>query len=128
VKSGFALGVQVLAIERKVTHQATGKEVISMRWFITSRQPHGAIPEYLARLVLKHWTVENNFHWLKDEVLKENRTRQRNPKAAQALGLVRTAWLAPVRQAGHHSLIHATEDFAAHKWSAIRIVLYQILL
>jgi predicted transposase YbfD/YdcC len=128
MKSGFALGVQVLAIERKVTHKATGKEVISMRWFITSRQPHEASPEYLAHLVRKHWTVENNIHWLKDAVFKEDRSRQRNPNAAQALGLLRTALLAPVRKAGHHSLTHATEDFAANKWNAIQIILRQILL
>ena len=78
MKSGFALGAQVLAIERKVTHKATGKEVTAMRWFITSHH--------------------------------------------------RTALLAPVRKAGHHSLTQATEDFAANKWGAIRIINHQHLI
>lgn len=99
-----------------------------MRWFITSRQPHEAGLEYLVHLVRKHWTVENNIHWLKDAVLKEDRTRRRNPNAAQALGLLRTALTAPVRKAGHQSLTQAAEDFVANKWAPIRIILHQILL
>jgi len=128
MKSGFALGAQVLAIERKVTHKATGKEVTAMRWFITSHHTNEASPQHRAHLVRKHWTVENNIHWLKDAVMKEDRTRQRNPNAAQALGLLRTALLAPVRKSGHHSLTQATEDFATNKWGAIRIINHQHLI
>ena len=59
--------------------------------------------------------------------MKEDRTRQRNPNAAQALGLLRTALLAPVRKAGRTSLTQATEDFAANKWGATRIIVNQHL-
>ena len=127
VKSGYALGEQVIALERTVTHKRSGKQTLGTRWFITSLSVEEAGWERLAKLIRAHWTVENNIHWLKDAVMKEDRTRQRNPNAAQALGLLRTALLAPVRKAGRTSLTQATEDFAANKWGATRIIVNQHL-
>ena len=127
MKSGFAFGEQVLAVERTVTHKATGKKIAGVREFITTLQPHEISQSLLVNLPRQHWTVENNIHWLKDAVMKEDSTRQRNPNGAQALGLLRTVLLAPVRKAGHQSLTHATEDFAANKWGAARIIVHQRL-
>jgi hypothetical protein len=50
---------------------------------------------------------------------------------AQIVGLLRTALLAPVRKAGHHSLPQGTKDFAVHKWDPwdpTRVMLHQIVL
>lgn len=127
MKSGYALGEQVLALERSVTNKRSGQQSVGTRWFITSLRVEEAGPERLGRLVRAHWSVENNIHWLKDAVMKEDRTRQRNTNAAQALGLLRTALLAPVRKAGHTSLTRATEDFAANKWGALKIIVHQRL-
>jgi len=127
VKSGYALGEQVIELERAVTHKRSGKETRGRRWFITSLEAKDGDRERLARLIRQHWVVENNIHWLKDAVMKEDQTRQRNANAAQALGLLRTALLAPVRKAGHTSLTQATENFAANKWRALKIVVKQRL-
>lgn len=127
MKSGFALGEQVMALEREVTHKASGKQSVGTRWFITSLKVEEAGYERLARLIRAHWAVENNIHWLKDAVMKEDRTRQRNENAAQALGLLRTALLAPVRKAGHKSLTHAIEACADNRWLALRILTKQRL-
>lgn len=127
VKSGYALGEQVMALERTVTHKRSGKQTVGTRWFITSLRVAEVGWKHLAKLIRMHWVVENNIHWLKDAVMKEDRTRQRNANAAQALGLLRTALLAPVRKAGRNSLTHATEDFAAKKWGALKIIVDQRL-
>ena len=127
MKSGYALGEQVIELERTVTHKRSGKKTQGWRWFITSLQVEDVGWERLAKLIRQHWVVENNIHWLKDAVMKEDRTRQRNANAAQALGLLRTALLAPVRKAGHTSLTQATENFAANKWQALKIVVKQRL-
>ena len=110
-----------------MTHKRSGKKTQGRRWFITSLPVEEAARERLATLIRQHWVVENNIHWLKDAVMKEDKTRQRNANAAQALGLLRTALLAPVRKAGHTSLTQATENFAANKWQALKIVVKQRL-
>lgn len=127
MKSGYALGEQVIALERSVVNKRSGKETLGTRWFITDLNEEEAGRERLAKLIRQHWVVENNIHWLKDAVMKEDGTRQRNANAAQALGLLRTALLAPVRKAGRNSLTQATEDFAANKWQALKIVTKQHL-
>jgi hypothetical protein len=127
VKSGYALGEQVIELERTVTNKRSGKQSVGRRWFITSLRVEDVGWNRLATLIRMHWVVENNIHWLKDAVMKEDHTRQRNANAAQALGLLRTALLAPVRKAGHESLTRATEDFAANKWKPLKIIVHQRL-
>ena len=86
-----------------------------------------ASPARFAKLVLGHWTVENNIHWLRDAVGFEDRCSSHDPNAACALALLRTALLAPLRAAGHLSLTKAMEDFARTPRLALAVLLHQRL-
>ena len=131
----FAHAQSVVRAERKVTHKRSGAEKAGVRFFISSlaltqRPLTGsgrAGPSLFARLVRGHWSVENNIHWLRDAVGFEDRCRSRDPNAACALALLRTALLAPVRAAGHLSLTEAMENFAKNPRRALAILLHQRL-
>lgn len=125
--------------ERVVTHKKSGIEKAGARHFISSlelKQSTGtgtgtgtgqASPALFATLIRGHWTVENNIHWLRDAVGFEDRCRSRDPNAACALALLRTALIAPLRAAGHLSLTLSMEDLARNPGLAATILLRQRL-
>lgn len=131
----FPHAQSVVRAERKVTHKKSGVEKAGVRHYISSLELTGrpvagigrASPARFAKLVLGHWTVENNIHWLRDAVGYEDRCRSHDPNAACALALLRTALLAPLRAAGHLSLTQAMEDFARNPRCALAILLHQRL-
>ena len=63
VKSGYALGAQIMALERSVTHKRSGKQTLGTRWFITSLRVVEVGWERLAKRTRAHWVVENG-GWL----------------------------------------------------------------
>lgn len=125
--SGFAHVQQAACAKRKVTKKKSGQEQSGTRHYLSSLSPAQASPAKMARLVRGHWTVENNIHWLRDMVGGEDRCRSRDPNAACALALLRTALLAPVRPADHKSLTEATETFAHDPAAALRLLTNQRL-
>ena len=125
--SNFPQARQAILAKRTVTNKKTGQEVTGGRYFISSISPGEASPRQMARLVRGHWTVENNIHWLRDAVGREDTCRLRNPNAACALALLRTALLAPVRAAGHQSLTQFQETCAKNQQNALQIIAFQRL-
>jgi predicted transposase YbfD/YdcC len=113
--------------ERTVTNKKTGAVITGTRLYISSIEPASASRASLGRLVRGHWTVENNIHWLRDAVGREDQCRLRHANAACALALLRTALLAPVRAAGHHSLTQLHEACARDKREAVSLIAYQRL-
>ncbi len=81
----------------------------------------------MARLVRGHWAVENNIHWVRDAVGREDQCRLRHANAACALALLRTALLAPVRAAGRESLTLFHEICAEDRSKAVNLIAYQRL-
>ena len=85
---------------------------------------------------LRHWSVENNIHWLRDAVWNEDASRTHDPNTACALALpfgrlrasrLRTTLLAPLRRAGHRSPTQAMETFAHKPRLSLSIILHQRL-
>ena len=93
----------------------------------SSIAPGQATPHQMGRLIRGHWTVENNIHWLRDAVGREDTCRLRNRNAACAPALLRTALLAPVRAAGHRSLTQFQEACAKDRAIAVHLIAYQRL-
>ena len=89
----FPHAQSVVRAARKATHKKSGVAKQGVRIFISSLEPAGppvagrgrARPARFAKLVLGHWRVENNIHWLRDAVGDEDRCRSRDPNAACAL-------------------------------------------
>lgn len=113
--------------ERTVTNKKTEEETEGVRFYISSIAPGQATPHQMGRLIRGHWTVENNIHWLRDAVGREDSCRLRNRNAACALALLRTVLLAPVRAAGHRSLTQFQETCAKDRAIAVHLIAYQRL-
>lgn len=125
--SNFAHARQAVRAERTVTNKKTGEVINGARQYVSSIATDERSPRQMARLVRGHWTVENNIHWLRDAVGREDQSRQRHPGAACALALLRTALLAPVRAAGHESLTRFNESCAENRSNAVNLIAYQRL-
>jgi predicted transposase YbfD/YdcC len=76
----------VLAVETIRSVNGTAKTVAELRYFLTSG--HDA-PEVLARAIRKHWTIENNLHWVLDVTFREDESRVRDRIAARNLAVLR---------------------------------------
>ena len=127
VNIGFAHARQAVRAEREVTRKRTGGVTAGVRHYVSSIAPEQSNPSRMARLVRGHWTVENNIHWLRDAVGREDGCRLRDNNAASALALLRTALLAPVRAAGHESLTRLQESCAKDRDVAVRLITLQRL-
>ena len=127
--AGLAHLQQAVRVTRTVTNKKTGEVKTGSRIFVSSLEWEAGRAGSLAvgRLVRRHWVVENNIHWLRDGVWKEDTCRSRSPNAACALALLRTALLAPVRASGRTSLTSALESFAENKVSAVNLIRNQRL-
>ena len=127
--AGLAHVQQAAQVTRSVTDKKTGEVKTGIRIFLSSIawEPGRQACLRIGRLVRCHWVVENNIHWLRDGVWKEDTCRSRCPNAACALALLRTALLAPLRASGRTSLTTDTEAFAENKVSAVTLIRNQRL-
>ena len=125
--SNFAHARQAVRAERTVTNKKTGEVINGARLYVSSIATDERSPRQMARLVRGHWTVENQIHWLRDAVGREDTCRQRNSNAACVLALLRTALLAPVRAADHLSLTQFHESCAEDRSKAVNLIAYQRL-
>ena len=125
--SNFAHARQAVRAGRTVTNKKTGAVITGVRLYVSSIATGERTPRHMARLIQGHWAVENNIHWLRDAVGREDNCRQRDPGAACALALLRTALLAPVRAAGHESLTLFHESCADDRSKAVNLIAYQRL-
>ena len=126
---GFAHALQAVRVDRTVTDKKTQEATTGSRQFIVSiaHQPGHAAAMQMGRVTRNHWQVENNIHWLRDAVCKEDTCRSRDPNSACALALLRTALLAAVRASGRESLTQAIEEFAADRRPAVALITNQRL-
>ena len=76
----------VLAVETIRSVNGAAKTVAELRYFLTSG--HDAL-EVLARAIRKHWTIENNLHWVLDVTFREDESRVRDRIAARNLAVLR---------------------------------------
>jgi predicted transposase YbfD/YdcC len=125
--AGFPYARQAVCVTRTVTQKKTGAEQTGARYFVSSHAwERGAEPR-MARMVRRHWKIENTIHWPRDAVGREDACRCRNRNQACALALLRTALLALVRAGGHRSPTIATETFAVNKAAALALIRNQRL-
>jgi hypothetical protein len=127
--AGLAHVLQAIQVIRHVTDKKTGEVKTGSRIFVSSHAwaPGRAASLGMGRMARRHWVVENNIHWARDGVWKEDSCRCRCPNVACALALLRTALLAPVRASGRPSLTTALESFAENKTSAVSLIRNQRL-
>jgi predicted transposase YbfD/YdcC len=70
-----------------------------------------------------HWSIENNLHWVKDVVLKEDSTRHRKGYAAKNMSILRNIAINVFRENEYSSIKHATLFFASNVKELLEIIL-----
>lgn len=104
---------QAFDTRNDTTFKKDGRTTHHTRYFLTSLDAHEAGSERLAALARGHWSVENPNHWRRDALWGEDRCRLRNPNAACALALLRTALLRPVLRCGWGTVPEVFEQVQA---------------
>jgi predicted transposase YbfD/YdcC len=70
-----------------------------------------------------HWSIENNLHWVKDVILKEDTTRHKKGYAAKNMSILRNIAINVFRENDYSSTKHATLFFASNVKELLKIIL-----
>ena len=107
---------QIAKLRRRVRRR--GKVTTETVYLLSSRAPDSLPASELAALKRQYWSIESALHYRLDEVLDEDRSRVRTPKAAHVLGMFRRLavsltipWLAQKKQTRRRA---STRDFHEH--------------
>jgi predicted transposase YbfD/YdcC len=76
----------LLAVETIRSINGTGKTKAEIRYFLTSC---GDDPAILVRAIRRHWSIENNLHWVLDVTFREDDSRVCERTAARNLAVLR---------------------------------------
>jgi len=102
---------QVCRIERE--RRLKGRSERETAYYITSLPRAQAGPEDLLELARNHWgATENGLHWVRDEVLGEDRSTIRTGHAPQNLAALRNGALNWLRQSGYDKVAATLRSFA----------------
>ena len=80
VTADFTTGWQDLQSFTRVTRWGVrgGKDYWHQMFYMTSLPPQA---QKLARVIRQHWQIENNLHWVKDVLWKEDQALQKKGNA-----------------------------------------------
>jgi hypothetical protein len=70
-----------------------------------------------------HWSIENNLHWVKDVILKEDTTQHKKGYAAKNMSILRNIAINVFRENDYSSTKHATLFFASNVKELLKIIL-----
>jgi hypothetical protein len=76
----------------------------------------------LLERIRRHWSIENQLHWVRDQTLGEDRCRVRTHAAPQVLAILRNVALGLLAGLKFPSLPTAIRHLAIHIEKAIRLV------
>jgi predicted transposase YbfD/YdcC len=69
-----------------------------------------------------HWSIENNLHWVKDVVLREDTTKHKKGFAAKNMSILRNIAINVFRKNEYSSTKHATLFFASNVKELLEII------
>ena len=76
----------VLAVESIRGINGSGKVEADIRYFLSSSSAEAPV---LAQAIRRHWSIENNLHWVLDVTFREDDSRIRDPSAVRNFALLR---------------------------------------
>jgi len=102
---------QVCRIDRE--RRLKGRRERESAYYVTSLPRHQAGPEDLLTLARDHWgAIENGLHYIRDEVLGEDRSTIRTGDAPQNLAALRNTALNWLRQSKYVNVTRTLRSFA----------------
>lgn len=111
---------QVFRLTRERT--VGGKTTVEVVYGITSLSRARASAPTLLRLVRDHWGIENGLHWVRDQVLGEDRCRARKGGAAEVLATLRNVVLFLLRKTRIKGRTTAIRHLVCHPRKALELV------
>jgi predicted transposase YbfD/YdcC len=114
-QSRFPHIAQVFRLTRRSTNLTTMKETEEVRYAITSLSQQKANSQDLLLAQLGHWQIENSSHYVRDEVLGEDRSRVRKGSGPQVMATLRNLSIGVIRISGGESIAEAVREFS---WSS----------
>lgn len=104
---------QVFKLQRDTTNMTTGEQTTSIVYGLTSCSPHEANAEQLLKWTRKYWAIENELHYRRDVTLKEDMTRTKIPKLAEAIAILNNFVIGLTSKLGYRNLAAARRYFEA---------------
>ncbi len=91
------------------TTTCKGKHEIACHRFITSLR---TTPEGLLRLIRQRWSIENEWHWVRDTQLGEDVHRYANRTGVGVVSFLRTVVMNLLRRGGYRSIRQGFRELA----------------
>lgn len=113
---------QVLRRTCQRTHIKSGKMTTHVRYAVTSLSRAIVSLDQIESVWRRHWTIENQLHYVRDVSFGEDACQIHFGHAPQALAALRNAILALLRFEGWPSTPTAFRHFAAHPQLALRLL------
>jgi predicted transposase YbfD/YdcC len=111
---------QVISLTRSSENQTTKKATNETRHFITSLTPEQATSQDLLLTQVGHWSIEAG-HYIRDEVMGEDRSRVRKGAGPQVMATLRNLSIGIIRKSGGTSIAESVRHFSwENKNQAIR--------
>lgn len=88
----------ILAVETIRNVNGSGKTQAEIRYFLSSCQDP---PQFLAKAIRTHWSIENSLHWVLDVTFREDDCRVRERTAVRNFALLRKIAINLVRRHSH---------------------------
>ncbi len=86
-----------------------GKRATRTLCFITTLR---TAPEALLRLIRQRWSIENQWHWVRDTQLDEDAHRYAHRTGAPVFAFLRTVVMNLLRRGGYHSIRQGLRELA----------------
>ena len=86
-----------------------GKRATRTLCFITTLR---TAPEALLRLIRQRWSIENQWHWVRDTQLGEDAHRYANRTGAPVFAFLRTVVMNLLRRGGYRSIRQGLRELA----------------
>ena len=110
---------QVLRIERRVTHKATGRLLRQeIAYAVTSCPPQRATPAQRLHLWRGHWSIENRLHSIRDVTCDADRATVRASRAPQVMAAFRNAAIGLIHALGSTQVAATCRLFLAQPLAA----------
>lgn len=110
---------QALKVERRVVRKATGAVLrAEVAYAVTSVRPQRADPAQLLDLWRRHWSIENQLHYIRDTAFDEDRATARAGHAPQAMAAFRNAAIGLIHALGATKIAATCRLFSAQPLAA----------